>query len=88
MPEVYNVYWEDGWKTKRIDLYVELAYSGGFIRFGNYDGKTYIVYQEMAPMCAGGDAYYIKRFDFVGGSQRYDDMHISDQFLTNRRRRC
>lgn len=88
MTAVYNAYWEGSWKAKEIYLYVELGYMGGFILFGNFRGKTYALYQEMAPLCAGGSGYKIVRFDYIGGSERYDANRISDQFLSDRRRLC
>jgi len=84
MPNVYNVYWDGGWKIKEIYLYVEVERRGGFLLFGNFRGKTYALYQEMTPMCADGSGRQIVRFDYVGGSERYRAVPIS----SHRRRLC
>ena len=92
--EVYNVWWDGGWKKVSIDdIMIETPYElspgefigGGFIRFGSYKGETYVLYEQMTPLCHDGDNHFIKKMKFVGGTWRYDGETLNSQAFRRRR---
>jgi len=75
--EVYNVYWEGGWKTKNMNLYLD-SRDRPSILFGSHKGKTYVLYGTMPATSCRFSEYSIARFDFVGGDRRYDEVLIAN----------
>jgi len=76
--EVYNVYWEGGWKTKSMNLYLD-SRDLPSIFFGSHKGKTYVLYGTMPLTSCRFSQYSIARFEFVGGDRRYDKVSISNE---------
>jgi len=83
---IYNVYWESGWKVKEMDSLSTGSNSVSYtvsIFFGYYNDHAYVL-QSAYVFCAPPSCYtgtqlhqMITRYDFVGGSDRYDQTHLS-----------
>jgi len=74
---IYHIYWESGWKMRNMGSISMDPYDTS-IFFGYYNDKVYVLeskYEFCAPpTCYGGPklSQIISRYDFVGGSDRYD----------------
>lgn len=72
---VFNVYWESGaWRTKEFSMPQDWNYGVANEFFGNYKGKTYLLYghpQKYDRWPRTETWFRLYRFDFVGGQDRY-----------------
>ena len=82
---VFNVYWEDGWKTKEMPIYFETD-GQTTVLFGNHDDKTYVLYGSTPFSCTCPAEYILERFDFVGGADRHEAVQIQSGTLSRRGR--
>eukprot|EP00804_Cyclotella_cryptica_P026672 CCRYP_007921-RB/>CCRYP_007921-RB protein AED:0.04 eAED:0.04 QI:493/1/1/1/1/1/3/137/364 len=73
---VYNVYWDGGWKSKLMSLPYETEERRiGSAYFGNFNDQTYIIYGGTGVYsCSSPARFSLFRFDFIGGSDRYDPV--------------
>jgi hypothetical protein len=81
---VFNVYWEDVWKTKEMPINFERS-GNTLVLFGNHDDKTYVLYGSDPMSCAAPGYFFLKRFDFVGGADRHEVVGIQSGTLSPRR---
>ena len=73
---IYNVYWESGWKVKEMDS-ISMNGPDSSVYFGYYNDHAYVLesqYVFCGAGCYTGPQLFqmITRYDFVGGSDRYD----------------
>lgn len=89
---VYNLYWDGGWKEVEIVINYKDVWSSS-VYFGNYGGKTYLLYINKYPCALVDDLghkcyalytedehYYeldLYRLDFVGGPVRYEAVLLA-----------
>ena len=89
---IYNVYWESGWKVRDMGSISMDPYDTS-IFFGYYNDKVYVLESKFIFCglgCYTGNRLEqrITRYDYVGGSDRYDKTILGNYYCSGGMTSC